>query len=274
MSLPPSRLPRPDGATIAYRASPGKSPGIVFLGGFKSDMTGTKALALEAACRAAGRAYVRFDYFGHGGSDGAFTQGTIGRWSADAIAVLDALTAGPQVLVGSSMGGWLMLLAALARPERVAGLVGIAPAADFTEALMWQRFDPATRAILTRDGVWQRPSAYSADPYPITLTLIEEGRRHLLLDRPIALSCPIRLIHGMADEDVPWQHSLRLVAALESPDVTLTLVKDGDHRLSDPINLARLTETALGLGLGFGPGLSPGPGPAPPDPADSSDSAS
>ncbi len=213
---------------------------MVFCGGFKSDMTGTKASALAEACRAQGRACVRFDYFGHGQSSGDFAVGTIGRWAEDVIAVLDALTEGPQVIVGSSMGGWLMLLAALARPERVCGLIGIAPAADFTEDLMWREMPAAVRDALRRDGVWHRPSEYSDDPYPITLRLIEEGRRHLLLDRPIPLRCPVRLLHGMKDADVPWAQSLKLVAALESRDVTLTLVKEGDHRLSAPDDLARL----------------------------------
>lgn len=213
---------------------------MVFCGGFKSDMTGTKASALAEACRAQGRAYVRFDYFGHGQSSGDFAAGTIGRWAEDVIAVLDALTDGPQVIVGSSMGGWLMLVAALARPERVRGLIGIAPAADFTEDLMWREMPAAVRDALRRDGVWYRPSEYSDDPYPITLRLIEEGRRHLLLDRTIPLRCPVRLLHGMKDADVPWSQSLKLVAALESSDVTLTLVKEGDHRLSEPGDLARL----------------------------------
>lgn len=245
---PPSRLPRPDGATIAYRHLVGKSPGILFLPGFKSDMAGTKAEALAAAAAAAGRAFTRFDYFGHGQSDGDFRAGTIGRWAEDAIAVLDEIATGPQILVGSSMGGWLMLLAALERPERVAGMVGIAPAVDFTEILMWRRLAPEARAALTRDGVWLRPSAYADEPYPVTMRLIEEGRRHLLLPGPIALSCPVRILHGMQDEDVPWQHSLDLIAALQGPDVALTLLKDGDHRLSDPENLARLTGLVLGLG--------------------------
>jgi len=243
----PPRLTRPDGATIAYHKTAGKSPGVVFCGGFKSDMTGTKATALEAACQAAGRAYLRFDYFGHGQSSGTFADGTVGRWAADAVAVLDELTRGPQVIVGSSMGGWIMLLAALARPERVAGLVGVAPAADFTERLMWQNLSPAVKETLQRDGVWHRPSQYSTDPYPITLRLIEEGRQHLLLDRPIAIDCPVRLLHGMADPDVPWQHSLSLIAALQSSDVTLTLVKAGDHRLSEPADIARLAATVEDL---------------------------
>lgn len=206
-------------------------------------MTGTKVMALEAACASAGRAFTRFDYFGHGASSGAFTDGTIGRWSEDAIAVLDELTEGPQVLVGSSMGGWIMLLVALARPGRVCGLVGIAAAPDFTEDLMWDRMDDSIRAALARDGVYHEPSQYDEEPTAITLRLIEEGRDHLVLRSPIPLHCPVRLIHGLEDPDVPWDTSMRLSRVLESPDVTLTLVKDAVHRLSEPRDIARLIAT-------------------------------
>lgn len=236
----PSRLPVPGGGTIAYHASPGKSPGVVFLGGFRSDMSGTKATALEAHCRARGRAFVRFDYLGHGSSSGAFSEGTIGLWAENAVAVLDAATAGPQILVGSSMGGWIMLLAALRRPERVCGLIGIAPAPDFTDDLLWRRFDPATRETLLREGLVRIPSDYNEEPYPITRRLIEEGREHLVLRESIPLRCPVRLLHGMNDRDVPWQTSLKLAAALASEDVVVTLVKDGDHRLSRDADLMRL----------------------------------
>ncbi len=244
---PPSILTRPDGATIAYHALEGKTPGVIFCGGFKSDMTGTKALALEAYCRETGRAFVRFDYFGHGGSSGAFEDGTIGRWTDDAVAVIDEVAEGPQVVVGSSMGGWIMLLAALARPLRVAGLVGIAPAPDFTDDLMWDAFPPEIRATLERDGVYHEPSQYSDEPYTITMTLIEEGRRHLLLGQPIAVTCPVRILHGMNDPDVPWRHSLKLIDALQSEDVTVTYVKSGDHRLSEPGDILRLTTTVDAL---------------------------
>jgi pimeloyl-ACP methyl ester carboxylesterase len=213
---------------------------LVFLGGFMSDMTGTKACALEAFARERGQAFLRFDYAGHGASSGAFADGTIGRWAEDAVAALDALSGGPQILIGSSMGGWIMLLAALARPERVAGLVGIAPAPDFTEDLIWAGAGPEARSAWERDGVYHEPSDYGEEPYPITLRLIEEGRQHLLLRGPIALACPVRLIHGMRDADVPWETSLRLAGALESHDVEVTLVKDGDHRMSEPPDLARL----------------------------------
>jgi pimeloyl-ACP methyl ester carboxylesterase len=240
----PDRLPRTDGHNIAYHRQEGLSPALLFCGGFSSDMTGTKALALEEHCRRTGRGYVRFDYFGHGQSSGDFAEGTVGRWAEDTIAVLDEVCQGPQVIVGSSMGGWIMLLAALARPERVAGLVGVAAAADFTEVLMWERASPEVRHALETKGVWRQPSAYGQEPYPITMKLIADGRRHLLLDRPIPLACPVRLLHGMRDPDVPWQHGVRLVDALAGGDVTLTLIKDGDHRLSRPQDIARLIAMA------------------------------
>jgi pimeloyl-ACP methyl ester carboxylesterase len=235
-----SYLDRPDGARIAYHRTPGASPGVVFLGGYRSDMTGIKATSLEAHCREQSRAFVRFDYFGHGQSSGEFLEGTIGRWAADAVAVLDAVTDGPQVLIGSSMGGWLMLLAALARPERVAALVGIAAAPDFTEDLLSGTGPPETLADLERDGVHYDASVYSDEPYPITRRLVEESRAHLLLHGAIPLTCPVRLLHGLADGDVPWQTSLRLANALASDDVTVTLVKDGDHRLSTARDIERL----------------------------------
>ena len=249
----PASLARPDGARIAYHARPAREsgarlPGVVFLGGFMSDMTGGKALALEAAATARGQAFVRFDYLGHGASSGRFEEGTIGRWADDAVAVLDELTEGPQILVGSSMGGWLMLLAALARPARVAGLVGIAAAPDFTETLMWRAFPPDVRETLAREGVYYEPSDYGDEPYPITMTLIEEGRAHLLMERPIAIACPVRLIQGTADPDVPYKLSLDLMERLDSTDVEVTLVKGGGHRLSEPADLARLTRTVDALG--------------------------
>lgn len=222
-------------------------PGLVFLGGFMSDMTGGKALALEAFAAARGQAFVRFDYFGHGASSGRFEDGGIGRWAEDAIAVLDELTQGPQILVGSSMGGWIMLLAALARPQAVAGLVGIAAAPDFTETLMWHAFTPEIRATIEREGIYYEPSAYGEQPYPITRHLIEEGRAHLLLDKPIAIDCPVRLIHGVADPDVPHTLALDLMARLRSADVEVTLVKDGGHRLSEPHDLARMTRVVEAL---------------------------
>jgi pimeloyl-ACP methyl ester carboxylesterase len=240
-------LARTDGATIAYRRIKGSVPGIVFLGGFRSDMTGIKAKALERLCRDTGHAYVRFDYFGHGASSGAFTDGTIGRWTDDATAVIDELTAGPQILVGSSMGGWIMLLLAQRRPERIAGLVGVAAAPDFTEDLMWDRYDETARAELARTGIRQEPSEYDPQPYPIAFGLIEEARRHLLLRRRIPVRCPTRLLHGMRDPDVPWQTALRIAECLEAEDVEITLIKDGDHRLSRDADIGRLLGTVREL---------------------------
>ncbi len=236
-------LPRPGGASIAYRKTAGTSPGVIFMGGFNSDMTGTKACALEAACRREGRGFIRFDYSGHGESSGAFADGTIGGWTDDAIAVLDQVSDAKQVLVGSSMGGWIMLLVALARPGRVAGLVGIASAPDFTEELMWRRFDDDIRHDLQRTGVYRRPSEYDDDPYPITMKLIEDGRRHLLLERPIAIHCPVRLLRGMKDVDVPWTTAPRIAEELLAEDVRVMVIKDGDHRLSRDQDILRLCVT-------------------------------
>lgn len=237
----PQILTRADGATIAYHSTAGRAPGVVYLTGFKSDMTGGKALALEEYCRTRGQAYVRFDYFGHGASSGAFEDGTIGRWADDAVAVLDDLTEGPQVLVGSSMGGWIMLLAALARPERVAGLVGTAAATDFTEDGILNEMTEAQKAELASRGFIDVANPYDEAPYRITRTLLDEGKKHLLLRAEIALDCPVRLIHGIADADVPWQTSERLALKLRSRDVETLFVKNGDHRLSEPRDLARLT---------------------------------
>jgi hypothetical protein len=203
-------------------------------------MAGTKAVALDQWARERGRTYTRFDYFGHGKSSGDFRDGTVTRWRDDALSVIDSLTDGPQVLVGSSMGGWIATLAALARPERVAGLMLIAPAADFTEELMWKAMPDEVRREITEHGVWHRPSSYDPDPYPITRGLIEDGRRHLILGGPIAVRCPVRVLQGMADPDVPWRHAMRLVEQMESKNVTVELIKGGDHRLSTAAHIARL----------------------------------
>jgi pimeloyl-ACP methyl ester carboxylesterase len=240
---PASFLTKPDGARIAYHRTPGKAPGIVFLGGFNSDMTGTKAMALEAHAKRRGQAFLRLDYQGHGQSSGVFADGTIGLWHSDAIAVIDAVTDGPQILVGSSMGGWMMLLTAARRPDLVAGLVGIAPAPDFTEDLMWPSFSEEIRETLRRDGIYRRPSEYSDEPYTITMKLIEEGRNHLLFRDPLDIQVPIRLLHGMADPDVPYQVSLRIAEHVTGPDIQVRLIKDGDHRLSTERDLAILTST-------------------------------
>jgi pimeloyl-ACP methyl ester carboxylesterase len=231
---------------IAVRWREGAAPGLFWLGGFKSDMRGTKAEALDQWARDHGRAMTRFDYSGHGESGGVFTDGSIGRWLEESVAVFDAFCRGPQVVIGSSMGGWLALLLAqeLARrtqsDPRIASLVLIAPAVDFTEELMWKRFPPEVKREIEQTGVWARPSQYSEEPYPITRGLIEEGRRHLLLDGMIETRCPVRILQGVQDPDVPWQHAVELTALFAQDDVVLTLVKDGDHRLSRPEDIERL----------------------------------
>jgi pimeloyl-ACP methyl ester carboxylesterase len=234
------------GERLAYRRLPpdkkgGRAPGFVFLHGFRSDMTGSKAQAVESFCRARGHACLLFDGFGHGQSSGDFALGSIGRWRDDAAAALDSLTDGPQILVGSSFGGWIMTLAALARPDRVAALVGIAAAPDFTEDLILPAFSPAARAALEAKGQVLVPGTYGLAPYPITKHLIEEARAHLVLRGPIPFAGPVRLIHGLEDPDVPWRTSLALAERLASTDIDITLVKGGGHRLSEPADLARLT---------------------------------
>jgi pimeloyl-ACP methyl ester carboxylesterase len=237
------RLERPDGNYVAYAKTEGHAPTVVFLGGFRSDMTGTKAMALKAWAARTGRAFLRFDYLGHGQSSGRFEDGTIGRWRDDSLAAIDALTQGKLVLVGSSMGGWLSLLVARARPERLAGLVLIAAAPDFTERMLLGGLSPEERKVLERDGRLERPSQYSPEPSVFTWKLIEEGRNHLLLDKPLTLSCPVRLLHGQSDPDVPWEYSLKIAQHLEAPEVITTFVKGGDHRLSTHADIARLIAT-------------------------------
>ena len=244
-SLPtPSILTRDNGATIAYHRTPGKHPGVVFLTGFKSDMTGGKALALEDFCRARGNAFLRFDYQGHGQSSGDFNTGTIGAWASDAIDALDRLTDGPQVLVGSSMGGWMMLLVARARPARIAGLLGLASAPDFTEDLIPAALDADQLATLNADGFVLIPNDYDdGEPYRINKLLLDEGKNQLLLREPLHLDCPVRLIHGINDKDVPWETSMRIMDTVISTDVEVTLVKAGEHRLSEDHDLERLRRT-------------------------------
>jgi pimeloyl-ACP methyl ester carboxylesterase len=220
-------------------------PGVVWLGGFMSDMQSGKALAIDAWAARTGRGFTRFDYSGHGDSGGAFVDGTIGQWLDDALSVLRAATEGPQILVGSSMGAWITLLAARAlaaagEAERLAGMVLIAPAVDFTETLMWERFSPEIRQQIEREGVWHRPSDYSDTPYPITRALIEDGRRHCLFGSNLRTYCPVHILQGMRDPDVPWQHAMTLVEHLPSDPVSITLVRDGDHRLSRDEDLVRL----------------------------------
>lgn len=237
---------------LAVRLRPGSGPTLVWLGGFRSDMGATKALALDAWAEEHGRALVRFDYTGHGESSGDFAAATISTWLDDAQAVLDAFAPGPTILVGSSMGGWIACLAARARQRQgrpaPAGLVLIAPAIDFTEALMWERFGPDIRATIERDGVWMRASEYSPDPVPITRRLIEDGRRHSLLGGALDLGCPVHILQGMADPDVPYAHALRILDLLPAEGTILTLIKDGDHRLSRPQDIARLLAAVAEIG--------------------------
>lgn len=241
-SPPPSR-------TIAVRLREGKSPvagpGLFWLGGFKSDMKGTKAAALDAWAKENGRACVRFDYSGHGESGGEFTDGTIGRWLEESLAVYTRFAHGPQVVIGSSMGGWLALLLARALAKRTdvappVGMVLIAPAVDFTEELMWKQFSGAIKREIEAKGFWTRPSAYAEGGYPITKALIEDGRNHLMLGGLIETRCPVHILQGVRDPDVPWRHAQDLVARFSRDDVVLTLIKDGDHRLSRPEDLERL----------------------------------
>jgi len=234
----------PEGRRIAYHRTEGQGPGVVFLGGFRSDMEGTKALALEAWAKARGQAFLRFDYSGHGQSSGAFEEGAIGDWFADAAAAITALTEGPQVLAGSSMGGWLALLCAREMPDRVAGLVTVAAAPDFTEDGMWAEFDADQRRALTEAGRLELPSDYSDEPYVITRRLIDDGREWLVLRSPLDLRVPVRFLQGTADADVPVSVALRLLDHVAGPDIRLTLVKEADHRFSTPDCLA-LIVTAL-----------------------------
>jgi pimeloyl-ACP methyl ester carboxylesterase len=232
-------------AVAARAAAPGEErPGIVWLGGFKSDLTSGKAVALDGWAERNGRAMLRFDYSGHGASEGRFEDGTIGLWLDDALAMIREKTTGPQILVGSSMGAWIALLAVRALAEageahRIAGLVLIAPAVDFTEALMWEQFGPEIRREIETTGRWMRPSPYG-EPYPVTRELIEDGRRQLLLGGTIRAHGPVHILQGMRDEDVPWRHAMVLVEHLAADPVSITLVKDGDHRLSRDEDVAKL----------------------------------
>jgi pimeloyl-ACP methyl ester carboxylesterase len=241
---------------IAVRKQPGTAPGIFWLGGFKSDMRGTKAEALGEHAARSGRAYVRFDYSGHGESGGRFEDGTISRWLEDALAVFEGFAQGPQIVVGSSMGGWIALLLARALAKHssanatLAGLLLIAPAPDFTEELMWAEFSPEVKHEIEHKGFWMRPSAYGEDPYPVTRALIEDGRNNLVLNEPIELGCPVRILQGVQDPDVPYAHAMKLVSCLAQDDVVLTLVKDGDHRLSRPEDIERLLRTVDELAAG------------------------
>ncbi len=231
------------GTALAYRLRRGSGPTLVFLPGYASDMNGDKALALDAWAAEQGRAMLRLDYAGCGESGGLFEDATLATWRDDVLALVDQVTAGPLVLIGSSMGGWLMLLVALVRPERVAGLIGVAAAPDFTE---WG-FDESRRAVLARDGRLAEPSLHSDQPFVTTLRFWESGQAHLLLDDDIAIEVPVRLLHGESDPDVPWATALRLAERLRSADVQTILVKDGDHRLSRAQDIALLIATVAAL---------------------------
>jgi len=244
----------PSARRIAVRHRAGQGPGLVWLGGFKSDMQGGKAVALDAWGHEHGRAVVRFDYSGHGESGGDFADGTIGSWLADSVAVVERFCEGPQILIGSSMGGWMAILLAReirkrAGKAQLAGLVLIAPAPDFTEELMWKTFSPAVKKEIETKGFWLRPSDYGdGSPYPITRNLIEEGRNHLVLRSAIDLGCPVRILQGALDPDVPWQHAFALTHRLPADDVVLTLIQDGDHRLSRPQDIARILAAVAEIG--------------------------
>ena len=240
------KLDRGDGTKLAWALRGGRAPTVVFLPGFASDMAGAKATALTEICATRGQAMLRLDYSGHGQSGGAFVDGTIGRWLADALTVIDRVSQGPLLLVGSSMGGWIGLHVAVARPARVVALVGIAAAPDFTETLMWESMTPPERAHLLADGFLDTPSQYGP-PLRITRALIEDGRKHLLLNGPIGIKIPVRLLQGQRDDDVPWETALRLAERIEGDDVKVTLIKDGDHRLSRPEDLSLLARTVLAL---------------------------
>lgn len=243
----PAYLERPDGPRLAYLTTPGHGPTVVFLPGFMSDMSGIKAATLAEVCAGRGQAFLRLDYRGHGQSAGEFAAAGIDDWLQDALTVIDRLTQGPLILVGSSMGGWLALLTALARPERVVGLVGIAAAPDFTEELLWQQLSAAEQKTLLDEGALYQPSEYGDTPYCFSRQLIEQGRRHLLLRKAIPFTGPVRLLQGMADADVPFATALRIAERLESKDVTVTLIKDADHRLSREADLARLVQAVTEL---------------------------
>ncbi|NOX95173.1 MAG: alpha/beta hydrolase [Alphaproteobacteria bacterium] len=232
---------------IAYNKVDGAGPGVIWLGGFRSDMTGTKAEFLHQWAERQGRSFLRFDYSGHGHSDGTFENGSIGKWAADALAVFDALTNGPQILVGSSMGAWIATLLAKERADRLAGVVFIAPAPDFTEKLMWPEFTDEQRAMIMDKGRLEQPSEYSGEPEVITKILIEDGRNNLVMNGPIEINCPVRILQGMKDASVPYAHAIAFAELLTSSDVELTLIKNGDHSLSTPADLERLAGVLEGI---------------------------
>ena len=241
-----NHLSAPEGEKIAYKMSGGKGPTLIWCGGLKSDMEGGKATHIHDWAIKEGRSYIRFDYFGHGVSSGAFREGTISRWAADVVQVIDELAKEDVILIGSSMGGWASLLAALERPSQVKGLLLIAPAPDFTQKLTWAEWSEEQRETLARDGIVYVPSDYD-EPYEYSRALMEDGKARQILDAPINFNGPVRILQGAADPVVPWQYSMQIVDVITSDDVDYTLVKDGDHSLSSPNDLIRLVETANAL---------------------------
>lgn len=234
----------PDGGRLGYCHSAGTEPGVLFCAGFNSSMDGLKALYLESECQRQGWQFTRFDYRGHGVSDGEFSACTLTQWYEDALAILDHICVGPQLVIGSSMGGWIATLLAVARPESVVALMTIAAAPDFTEELIWRLLEPDVQRRLLEGGVWQMPNHYdNGEPYAVRMSLIESGRAHQVLDKPVKVSCPVRLLHGSGDVEVPYSLSARLLDNLRSVDARLILVKDADHRFSAPEQLALLAAT-------------------------------
>ena len=242
----------PGAARLAYRVRPARAgvelPGLFWLGGFRSDMRGSKATFIDELAEAQGRACLRFDYSGHGESEGAFADGTIGRWTEEAYAVFTALSQGPHIVVGSSMGGWIALLLARAlalagASKHLAGMALIAPAVDFTETLIWPKLPDAVRQTIENEGQWMRPADFYGEAYPLTKALFEDGRANSVFGKEIRAHCPVAILQGMADPDVPWRHAMRLVESFASDPVTVTLIKDGDHRLSRPQDLQALAKT-------------------------------
>ncbi len=236
-----------EGRRIAYHKTEGRLPTVIFCGGYMSDMEGTKALFLEKTCAELGLSYIRFDYSGHGNSSGEFVDGTIGAWKNDALAVIDQVAVGPMIVVGSSMGGWVGLLVTLARKERVKAFVGIAAAPDFTRELMWEKYSPSIRETLKTEGIYLEPSDYSDEPYKVSYALIQDGENHILLNKPIAIDCPVRLFHGLQDTDVPSEYSTRIAEKVTSEDVIISFNKAGDHRLSSDPDLERLKQALIEL---------------------------
>ena len=247
MSLEPNFITGQEGRRLAYHFHEGEGPTVVFCGGYMSDMEGTKALFLEKTCKDIGLSYVRFDYSGHGKSSEDFVDGTIGKWTEDALSIIDEITKGDLIIIGSSMGGWIGLLVCLSRKERIKAFIGIASAPDFTRELMWDHYSPAIKETLKKEGIYLEPSEYSDEPYKVSHQLIQDGENHILLNKPIDLNCSVRLFHGLQDEDVPSSYSSRIAEKLISDDVIISFNKSGDHRLSSEADLNRLKQAIIEL---------------------------